>query len=115
MPFPTNCNHLIKFCALPGGHRAKETKRINLDERVRKMVTNTQTKQTCQLLTAKDAAKLCRLSKRNWFRLSSAGRIPKPVKIGGSVRWRVSDIESWLSLNCPDRKTFEAMKQTGEE
>ena len=78
------------------------------------MVTNTENKnQTCQLLTAKDAAKLCRLSKRSWFRLSSAGRIPKPVRIGGSVRWRQSDVELWLSMNCPDRKTFEAMQQTG--
>ncbi len=66
---------------------------------------------TCQLLTAKDAAKLCRLSKRSWFRLSSAGRIPKPVRIGGSVRWRQSDIELWFSMNCPDRKEFEARKE----
>ena len=64
-------------------------------------------KQTCQLLTAKDAAPLCRLSKRSWFRLSSAGRTPRPIKIGGSIRWRLSDIELWLSLNCPVRREFE--------
>ena len=69
------------------------------------------TDHTCQLLTAKDAAKLCRLSKRSWFRLSSACRIPKPVRIGGSVRWRQSDIELWLEWNCPDRKEFEARKE----
>lgn len=111
MLFPTSCNHRIKFCALSGGHRAKETKRINLDERVRKMVTNTQTNQTCQLLTATDAAKLCRLSKRSWFRLSSAGKIPAPVHIGGSVRWRQKDIEDYIAWDCPDRKAFEAMRR----
>ena len=68
---------------------------------------------TIQLLTATDAAKLCRLSKRSWFRLSSAGKVPAPVRIGGSVRWRRSDIELWLEWNCPDRKTFEVMKQQG--
>jgi len=71
--------------------------------------------QACQLLTAKDAAKLCRLSKRSWFRLSSAGKIPAPVRIGGSVRWRQKDIEDYITWNCPDRKTFEAMKSTGRE
>lgn len=63
-----------------------------------------------QLLTAKDAAHLCRLSKRSWFRLHASGRIPAPVRIGGSVRWRKSDIESWLTMDCPGRKEFEARK-----
>ncbi|KPJ65379.1 MAG: hypothetical protein AMJ43_10860 [Coxiella sp. DG_40] len=78
---------------------------------------NTQTTQTYQTLTAtaKDAAKICRLSKRSWFRLNSCGKVPAPVKIGGSVRWRLSDIKLWLEWNCPDRKTFEAMQQAGEE
>ena len=48
------------------------------------------------------------LSKRQIFRLNSFGKIPAPVKIGGSFRWRLSDVELWLSMNCPDRKTFEA-------
>lgn len=64
----------------------------------------------CQLLTAKDAALLCRLSKRSWFRLHSCGKVPAPVRIGGSVRWRKSDIELWLSMDCPDRKEFQARK-----
>ena len=67
------------------------------------------------LLTAKDAAKLCRLSKRSWFRLSSAGQIPRSVRIGGSVRWRLSDVEQWLEWNCPDLRKFEAMKKAGGE
>lgn len=67
---------------------------------------------TIQLLTAKEAGQICRLSKRSWFRLSAAGRTPKEVRIGGSVRWRLSDIESWLAMNCPDRSTFEA-RQAG--
>lgn len=63
-----------------------------------------------QLLTAKDAAQLCRLSKRSWFRFHACGKVPAPIRIGGSVRWRRSDIELWQSMNCPDRKTFETRK-----
>lgn len=63
-----------------------------------------------QLLTAKEAGHICRLSKRSWFRLSACGKVPAPVRIGGSVRWRLSDIESWLAMGCPDRKEFEARK-----
>jgi predicted DNA-binding transcriptional regulator AlpA len=73
-------------------------------------MTNKHTTQTCQLLTAKDAAKLCRLSKRSWFRLSSAGKIPASIRIGGSVRWSESEIADWLAAGAPSRKTWEAMK-----
>ena len=66
---------------------------------------------TLQLLTAKDAAKLCRLSKRSWFRFHACGKVPEPVRIGGSVRWRLSDIERWQAMGCPDRKSFEARKR----
>jgi predicted DNA-binding transcriptional regulator AlpA len=60
-----------------------------------------------QLLTAKDAAQLCRLSKRSWLRFNAGQKIPKPLRIGGSLRWRLSDIELWQSMGCPDRAAFE--------
>ena len=65
---------------------------------------------TIQLLTAKEAAQLCRLSKRSWFRLHACMKNPAPVRIGGSLRWNLSEIEEWVSLGCPDRNTFEARK-----
>ena len=63
-----------------------------------------------QLLNAKTVGEMLSLSKRQIFRLKSSGRIPAPVKIGGSVRWRQTDITDWIQLDCPDRKTFELMK-----
>ncbi|MHC4289524.1 MAG: helix-turn-helix transcriptional regulator [Planctomycetota bacterium] len=66
-----------------------------------------------QLLTAKDAAQRCRLSKRSWLRFNASKKVPEPLRIGGSVRWRLSDIELWQSMDCPDRKTFEARKKGG--
>jgi excisionase family DNA binding protein len=65
---------------------------------------------TKQLLTAKALSEMLSLSKRTVFRLNSSGRIPAPVRIGGSVRWRQSDIEKFISLDCPDRESFEAMR-----
>jgi len=68
-----------------------------------------------QLLTAKDLGVLLNLSKRQIFRLNSCGKLPAPVRIGGSVRWSNSTIQSWIDMGCPDRQTFEAMQQTGGE
>lgn len=63
-----------------------------------------------KLLTAKSVGEILSLSKRQIFRLKSSGRIPAPVRIGGSVRWKQTDIESWIALGCPDRKMFEVME-----
>jgi prophage regulatory protein len=78
------------------------------------MDTKTQkSNQNIQLLNAKILGEKINLSKRQIFRLNSCGKIPAALKIGGSIRWRQSDIELWLEMGCPDRKTFEAMKQQG--
>lgn len=64
-------------------------------------------------LNAKEFGLLIGLSKRQIFRLNTCGKIPKPLKIGGSVRWIASEIDSWLAAGAPDRKTWEAIKQQG--
>ncbi|HIJ72229.1 MAG TPA: helix-turn-helix domain-containing protein [Planctomycetes bacterium] len=54
----------------------------------------------CELLSAKELAKKMSLSPRTIFRLRSSRRFPLPVCIGGSVRWRLSDIELFLDCDC---------------
>ncbi|MHA2043538.1 MAG: helix-turn-helix transcriptional regulator [Planctomycetota bacterium] len=72
------------------------------------MVTNTTAE---KLLTAKAVGEMLSLSKRQIFRMKSAGLICAPVKVGqGAIRWRQSDIDRWIELGCPDRKSFEAMQ-----
>jgi len=71
--------------------------------------------QTAQLVSAKELAKMLSLSKRQIFRLSACGKIPKPIKIGGSVRWDESEIAEFIKAGAPDRKTWEAMKQAGNK
>lgn len=50
------------------------------------------------------------VSKRTIHRLNASGRMPRPVRIGGCLRWRASDIDAWISMGCPDRETFEAQR-----
>jgi predicted DNA-binding transcriptional regulator AlpA len=56
----------------------------------------------------KGLASLLQRSVASLHRDNAAGRLPSPVRIGGSVRWRVSDIESWLSWNCCSANEFAA-------
>ena len=76
-------------------------------------MTIKQMEQHCQLFTAKELGARLSLSKRQVFRLNSCGKLPAPIRIGGSVRWAESTIARWLIAGAPDRQTFEAM-QGGE-
>jgi predicted DNA-binding transcriptional regulator AlpA len=66
------------------------------------------TNQTSQLLTAKALAKTLSLSARTVWRLRSAGKLPRPVEVGGSIRWLRQDIDKWIALGCPPQREFEA-------
>ena len=72
-------------------------------------MANTQT--TEKLLTAKAVGEILSLSKRQVFRLNSCGKIPSPIRIGGSIRWAESTILAWLQAGAPDREEFEARKE----
>lgn len=67
--------------------------------------------QSSQLLTAKTLAKTLSTSIRSIWRYRSSGRLPEIVKIAGAIRWRKQDIDQWISMGCPNRKTFEAKRE----
>ena len=65
-----------------------------------------------RLLTAAAVAERLSLSKRAVFRMRSAGLICAPLKCGqGAIRWRLSDIEKWISMGCCSQKEFEARQE----
>ena len=66
--------------------------------------------QTCQLLSAKALAKMLSTSVRSVWRYRSSQALPKPVSVGGSIRWKLSDIILFLDCNC-DMQEFEARKE----
>ena len=68
-----------------------------------------------KLLRVEDVAQLLKLSKRQVFRLNSAGLICASIKVGhGAVRWRQTEILQWIGMGCPDRAEWEATKDAGK-
>ncbi len=61
-------------------------------------------------MTAKDVAAALRVSCRQVWKLTSCGRLPAPVRLARSVRWRAADIARFIELGCPSRDVFEAAK-----
>lgn len=53
--------------------------------------------ETVELLNAQQLAKILNISPRTLWRLKSAGKLPEPVKIGGSVRWHPKDIQELIT------------------
>ena len=53
------------------------------------------------LLSAQVLAKRLGISLRTLWRLRSGGRLPEAVRLGGTVRWRTSDIDAWVAAGCP--------------
>jgi predicted DNA-binding transcriptional regulator AlpA len=63
-----------------------------------------------KFVSASKVAKVLDISPRSVFRLRSAGKLPAPVKIGGSVRWRLRDIQLFDECNC-NMAEFNARKE----
>jgi len=72
-------------------------------------MTNENTNQHTQLLTAKALATMLSTSVRSIWRYRSSGRLPKTVQIAGAIRWKQSDIDRWIAMGCPPQKDFEAL------
>lgn len=62
------------------------------------------------LLGAKASANCCAVSLRKWRSMDAAGLMPRPVKLGSSVRWSLDELERWIANGCPDRATWEKIK-----
>jgi excisionase family DNA binding protein len=53
-----------------------------------------------QLLDVRAVAALLDCSPRHVYRLSDAGRMPAPVRLGALVRWRRHDLDAWIATGC---------------
>ena len=53
------------------------------------------------LLDVRQVAALLTCSTRHVYRLTDAGRMPRPVNLGRLVRWRRAEIEAWIAEGCP--------------
>lgn len=57
--------------------------------------------QPIELITANQFAKLLSISERTLYRLKSTGQLPAPIVLGGSVRWRLTEVRDWIANGCP--------------
>lgn len=56
---------------------------------------------TTVLIPAGDVAAMLGVSERTLWRLLSAGKMPEPVRIGRSTRWRSAEVREWIERGCP--------------
>ncbi len=63
------------------------------------------------LVDAKTSAALCGISESKWRSMNSAGQVPAPIRLGGSVRWRLEEIVGWTRAGCPGRARWEMQQQ----
>jgi predicted DNA-binding transcriptional regulator AlpA len=56
---------------------------------------------TIPLVNADGLASYLQISPRSIRRLAAEGRIPKPLRIGGSPRWNLRLVERWVWAGCP--------------
>jgi excisionase family DNA binding protein len=53
-----------------------------------------------RLLTVQAVAEMLDCSTRHVYRLSDAGKMPAPLKLGALVRWPQATIEQWIANGC---------------
>jgi prophage regulatory protein len=61
-------------------------------------------------ISARQLSRLLGVSLRQAWRLNATGKLPRPVRLGGSVRWDRAEIVRWFESGCPNRQTWEVMK-----
>ncbi|RCS41247.1 DNA-binding protein [Bremerella cremea] len=64
------------------------------------------------LLSQTELARLLELSSRTISRMNASRKIPQPVRVGRSVRWRRDEVEQWIAAGCPERNEWEARRIT---
>lgn len=75
-----------------------------------KRVTNKVSSANPIAISARELAQMLGVSLRQIWRLKSADRLPKAIKLGGSVRWNRQEIIDWFEAGCLDRWTWETRK-----
>lgn len=67
-----------------------------------------------RLIDVKVVAARLDLSERMVWKLLGSGRLPQPVRIGRSVKWKTSSIDRFLACGCSMRE-FDAATAQGAQ
>src|SRR5262249_46975255 len=69
------------------------------------MTTTAPASSAAQLLDVRAVAALLDCSPRHVYRMSDAGHLPAPVRMGALVRWSRQTIEDWIDGGCKPCRT----------
>jgi excisionase family DNA binding protein len=61
-----------------------------------------------ELIDVDAVAVLLGCSKRHVMRLADSGRMPPPVRLGHLVRWRRTDVLTWINGGCRSMRVAQA-------
>jgi len=86
------------LCFTAGAEQVTEESAMN-DSNVKR--SSSTVPQQPLLLKADEVAHLLSISSRTLWRLVRAGEFPSPIYVGGSTRWRLTDIENWVDDGRP--------------
>ena len=50
------------------------------------------------------------VSVRQVWRLHTTGRLPRNIRLGNCVRWRVAEIAAFVEAGCPTREVWEGLR-----
>lgn len=64
-----------------------------------------------ELLTIRELARILKVSQRSIWRLVAAGKLSKPLYVGGSARWRGDYIKHWIDQGCIASENEKSPKQ----
>ncbi|MBL9118592.1 MAG: helix-turn-helix domain-containing protein [Phycisphaerae bacterium] len=56
------------------------------------------------LIGVERVAEKLNVSTRHVRRLTDAGALPRPIRLGSLVRWRLAEIDAWIASGCPRRE-----------
>lgn len=63
-------------------------------------------------LTSAEVARLLEISERHLWTLNLTGRVPRPIRLGRSIRWNAAELREWLQAGAPDRSDWEAIRSS---
>lgn len=63
------------------------------------------------VFTAEQLAQALGVSRAHAFRLHSRGLLPRPFRLGRTLRWDRATIDRWLAAGAPPRDRWEQMSQ----
>ncbi len=69
-----------------------------------------------ELLTIRELARALKLSPRSIWRLVRKQQLPSPIRIGGSIRWRVGEVSSWINdAASPQKKPDDVVGESSDD